>query len=301
MKILITGSRGFLGGALLAKLKQYSHYSLFGFSSSFAGEFQGVRVAQVDLLDAGATQQIISVVRPDVVIHAAALMAGTERANRTHDYFENVIITRNLVNALLKNPPKQFCYVSSLDVYGNMPGKYHLSQQTLLSPTTPYGLSKQVGESFAQFLGKKTETQVSILRCTQLYGPSDPGRKFIPTCVYKIKQNQVMSIFGDGTDLRDYLYVEDAACIIEKIVAQSKTGEWIIASGQSVSLNDVLSTFKELEPSFSWNYEESKKPLRHNYCDVSSLRDAIGTMELTDLKEGLTRILASVSTKGAAL
>jgi nucleoside-diphosphate-sugar epimerase len=288
MNALVTGASGLVGRSLCAEFRR-AGYAVTGIARS-GGVIAGAGTVAMDLRNhdrfpAGVPQ-------PDVVVHAAAVVSAGARAAEG-DYADNAVMIRNLVNALRQAPPRVFILASTLDVYGTPPNA-PMTESTPIAPRTAYAASKHESELMCASTLVGLPTQLVIARLTQLFGPNDRGRKFIPSVIEKLRAGSPLRIDGDGEDRRDYLFVDDAARMLVRLANRGIEGTWNLASGSSYSLLQVarwLSEAAGVPLQVEWS--ERRMPRTDYAFDVSHLRAALGDLPVTPIRDALKQTYAA--------
>lgn len=290
MKVLLTGAGGFLGAHIARALAGHDHQVVALSRKLSDGPFR------VDLTDKAAVAHALEGRRFDAVIHAAATMKGTLPLGTRTDYSDNVLMTSNLLDALEGNPPGRLVMVSSIDVFGPPDGV--LCQDVQPSPADDYGLSKLKSEEQSALWAKSHGVPLTTLRITQIFGPGDQGRKFIPAMIGALASGDPMKLFGDGSDRRDLLYAPDAARIIVRLMEKDVNGTLLVATGESRRLADVLKTAEHLAGRpVPKTICPRTKPAIDYVIDVSQLKESLGDFTTTHFEEALTETLKVAGVK----
>ncbi len=229
MNVGITGNEGFLGKYVWAKLSSNKDFSLEGFD-----------LPKNDIFN---DEQLKSFVKDkDVIVHLAA-------QNRADDITLWKANTEGLLKLLLaiKQHGKTDCrliFASSFQVYTPTYVKKTIKESFETAPEGIYGISKLAGETLVKNYCKNH----AILRISNIYGPG--GKPFynsvIATFAHLIKEGKELIINGDGSSTRDFVFVEDVAEAVEKAIISEKVGTYNICTGESVSLNKVVSTISKI-------------------------------------------------------
>ena len=210
MKTLVTGSSGFIGSHVVDALQQ-QNYEVYGIDNKLdinAGEFH------VDIRDAAAVTQTFKEFKPDVVLHHAAQISVTR--SMTHPVYDatvNVIGTVNCLQAAVEAGVKRFIFASSGGcLYGETILPAVETQPAL--PESPYGVSKLCGEAYLKLFAEKFDLECIALRYANVYGPrQNPDGEAGVVAIFSKKfiNRDPAYIYGDGLNIRDYVYVEDVA------------------------------------------------------------------------------------------
>lgn len=282
MKVLITGVSGFVGaavarelihrGATVAGLVRKQHYL----------KEDDLQIIDADLMSYDSLENKLGNSSFDTIVDAAAMIPiGAMKT----DYVENIIMTSNLLRVLKKNPPDYYVKLSTIDVY-KIENK--ISEQSEVCPQSYYSVSKRTSEQYVDLWQKELGVQTCILRLTQIFGPGDRSRKFIPSIIRGIKGESKVNINGDGSERRDFMFIDDVGKIIAEFCEKKVAGVFNIASGKSRSLMEVVRILqKQCDKSFEIEYRERTKAGMDYEFDVANLVAAIGELKLTPFQEAL--------------
>ena len=281
MKVLVTGAGGFLGQAVLRLFLEKGHEVI----TIARRRSEGSNCEEL-LADLKNKEQISCVLRGrsfDAVIDIAAVIPGVPRTDgKAPDYFENVLMTEWLLRGIMEPVPSYFLKLSSIDVYGPGPWDFSITESAPPRPITEYATSKYLGELLCDSWSRKYSVPLCILRSTQLFGPGDRGGKFIPAAVRGIKEQGQIILQGDGLELRDYLFVEDAARLIVACTEQKAVGTINLARGESISIQDVIETLRKISSNQFRVEMQPRAKTRMDYkINVERLLDAVGDVTYT--------------------
>ena len=200
----------------------------------------------------------------------------------------NVRMTKNLVAALTSCPPSHFTFISSIDVYDPSVFAQSVTEKAELSPATEYGKSKLESEQVVEDWARVLDITPLILRVTQIYGEKDRTRKLIPSVISRIKDGKAVQLFGDGSDLRDYIYSRDVARLALELHKKNASGIYNLTTGQSRSLEEVIGQLicisgEKVEIEY---HERSKKRVDYRF-DCRKVASILPDFEFTDFKKSL--------------
>ena len=290
-RILVTGGAGFIGShivdALLAEECQVSVLDDLstGNLENIASVLPRIAFIQGTITDAqlclSATQAC------DVIFHCAAQISVAESVQLpAHCQEVNVQGIFNLLEACRINGVSRFIFSSSAAVYGNHEGV--CSETTSCTPTSPYGLSKLIGEQYCQLYSQLYGLKTISLRYFNVYGPRQnplvPHAGFVARIRHQMKHNQAITLYGDGQQTRDFVPVEDVANAAIKSAQLSDNcmnGKPInIGSGKSISLLEMIDIIREKEfPDYKlpFHFELARSgDIRHSLADCQQLRRFLG-------------------------
>ncbi|MDD2807889.1 MAG: NAD(P)-dependent oxidoreductase, partial [Patescibacteria group bacterium] len=245
MKILITGASGFIGKSLVAQLLNYDvtlTLVLRNKSKKFF-DFQQV----VGDLNSKLTYEKIKD-SFDVVVH----IAGYVPKKRSDDLAEKCIEGNiKATETLIKNiKTKKLIFISTCEVYGSQTNQI-VSESDTPKPISNYAKSKLAAEKRCKELCKKYGIQLNILRLTTIYGPEDKIKRAIPNFVSAAKKNETIKIYGDGSDIRDYLFINDAIELLTSVIINFKPGVYNVSSGKGISIQGLARTVIDISKSNS--------------------------------------------------
>jgi len=302
MKILITGSSGFIGYNLLRQLRRSEIFNLYLVGLDFDNKGANSKISNdnlddyycIDLVD----RESLNVLPKDIdlVIHLAALGNVVESVERPMDNFQNNVIGGiNILDWCMKNKVEKFIFSSTGGaLFGNT--KPPVSEESIPAPISPYGASKATLENYIQAFSSSYSMKSIILRFANVIGPYSIHKKGVLNVFFNsYKAKLPLVIFGDGSSSRDYLHVDDlCAGIVSSIGYLNKDNfkgiqKFHLSSGVDVSIVELASKFckavkqelpidfqpcrsGEVEKTFASNIL-AKKEL--NFTPKSSVDDAI--------------------------
>ncbi len=264
MKIGVTGSTGFIGRRLAPLLRSRMH----------------------EVVDLPRTPMSDSLTECDVLIHLAARIPdGTDLSDEIFDR-DNLALTQAWVHFLPKSV-KQVVFASTLDVYGP-PQTLPLTEQHPLNPVTPYARAKTRTEEWLQEAVPAGNRRLVIVRLSQVYGPGERPIKTIPKTIDALLHGRSPVMYGDGTELRDYLYVDDAAMAFALATEKGFFGIVNAATGTSVPIKNVISIIQRIiGPSAEIDQRERTIPAYDITFDITKLRTELGFSPSISLEDGL--------------
>jgi dTDP-glucose 4,6-dehydratase len=258
-KMLVTGGAGFIGSNfIIYMLQKYPELDIVNMDAlTYAGNLENLNSIQnhphytftaTNITDAEAVeswfQQGI-----DIVVNFAA-ESHVDRSILEPDIFvkTNVLGTQVLLDAARKHGVTKFVQVSTDEVYGTLGDTGLFTEETPLAPNSPYSASKAGGDLMARAYYETFGLPVNITRCSNNYGPYQFPEKLIPLMISRALNEQPLPVYGDGLNIRDWLYVEDHCSAIDLVIHQGKPGEVYNIGGNNerTNLHIVRTILEEL-------------------------------------------------------
>ncbi len=303
-RYLVTGGAGFIGShiaeALVARgdkvcvLDNLSTGSLDNLAA-FRSEIDFI---QADLLDGDAVKQACQDI--DVVFHQAALASVPRSIERPLDTHAACATgTLNLLDGARRSGVKRVVYAGSSSAYGNQPFMSK-REHDLPSPLSPYAAAKLTGEMYCQAFYASYGLETVVIRYFNVFGPrQDPNSEYsavIPKFVVAMLAGKRPTVFGDGTQSRDFTYIENV--VAGNLAAAEASGAagrtFNVACGSQHSLLDLIASINrvldlKIEPTF---VEPRTGDVRESLADIAAARKWLGYEPRVDFEEGLRRSIA---------
>ncbi|MDP1510157.1 dTDP-glucose 4,6-dehydratase [Paenibacillus ottowii] len=248
MKLLVTGGAGFIGSNfVLYMLKKHPDYEIVNIDAlTYAGNLENLKsiedhpkhtFVKADITNAQVMDQLMQQ-GIDVVVNFAA-ESHVDRSILEPEVFvkTNVLGTQVLLDAAKKYNVTKFVQVSTDEVYGSLGETGLFTEETPLQPNSPYSASKAGGDLLVRAYHETFGLPVNITRCSNNYGPYQFPEKLIPLMISRALSDQQLPIYGDGLNIRDWLYVEDHCSAIDLVIHQGKLGEVYNIGGNNERTN----------------------------------------------------------------
>lgn len=257
MNVLVTGGAGFIGSHIVRGLLERGDRVrvLDNFSTGKRGSLDGldVEIVEADLRDASRLTEACRGV--ETVFHQAAFVSVPQSMQEPLDCFDvNVTGTASLLEAARKHGVKRVVFASSAAVYGDSDA-YPLSEETPLRPLSPYAASKRVDEIYGQLYTASFGVEVVGLRYFNVYGPRQrPDSQYaaaVPIFIRRLLDNKPVTIFGDGGQTRDLIFVGDVVRANFAAAAHPSApgGVFNICTGNETRILDLVEILQDLFPS----------------------------------------------------
>jgi len=257
-------------------------------------------VADLDLSTSGSATVLEALLDlDDIVIVLAAIK---KQLGDTPDVLaQNLAITMNLARAFAAKRVRRIVFFSSAAVYGEDVQHDLITENTPVQPTSFYGIGKFTAE---RILLKMTDgTPLLILRPALVYGPSEPGYYYGPSgFLQKALTGDPITLWGDGTELREFLHVDDVVDVARRLAESDATGVLNMVSGVSYTYRDALNAITAIvgTPPVITSKARTKEKVDHRF-DGELLRRNCPGFRFTPLDEGLRRTAAAQQATGARL
>lgn len=301
MKILVTGGAGFIGSHVVERLLDQQHgvRIVDNLSTGKRENLPGntVEFIQGDIRDQATVDAAVKGM--DAILHLAAVasvQASIDDPIGTHA--TNLIGTLNLLEAARKHGTRRFVYASSAAIYGDTQ-QLPVSESLTPKPLSPYAADKLAGEHYLDFYGNKFGIRGTAFRFFNIYGPrqdpSSPYSGVISVFVERLRANTQVTIFGDGRQTRDFVYVGDLARILmHSLTDDAMIGKvFNVGRGVECSLLELLDTLERLSKRTIPRRHDAPRvgDIVRSCADVTQLRAALGETPATALQEGLGHLL----------
>ena len=239
MKMIITGGAGFIGSNFIFYMrKQHPEYDLICVDKlTYAGNLGTLapilhdpkfKFVKMDIADRKAVYQLFETEKPDVVVNFAAESHVDRSIENPSIFLEtNVMGTQVLLDACRKYGIKRYHQVSTDEVYGDLPldrPDLFFTEQTPLHTSSPYSASKASADLLCNAYHRTYGLPITISRCSNNYGPYQFPEKLIPLMIANCDANKPLPVYGEGLNVRDWLYVDDHCSAIDLILEGGKEG-----------------------------------------------------------------------------
>lgn len=251
MRIVITGGAGFIGCNFIRyELSHYNDDIICIDSLTYAGSLDNLKdvkdnpkftFVKADITDKETIDSIFKEYKPDIVINFAAESHVDNSINHPDLFTKtNVLGTQVLMDACLKYGIKRFHQVSTDEVYGDLPldTKEYFDESSPLKPSSPYAASKASADLLVLAYVRTYGLDATITRSSNNYGPYQHNEKFIPTVINAIQNNKEVPVYGNGQNIRNWIYVEDNCIAIDLVVRKGKIGN-IYNICSAIELNNL--------------------------------------------------------------
>ncbi|GFM52605.1 dTDP-glucose 4,6-dehydratase [Pseudomonas cichorii] len=274
MRILVTGGAGFIGSALIRHLIQNTEHEVLNFDKlTYAGNLESLsciatdtryEFVQADICDQARVRAVLERFEPHAIMHLAAESHVDRSIDGPGDFIQtNIVGTYSLLEAArgywLALPEAErrvfrFHHISTDEVYGDLHGVDDLfTETTPYAPSSPYSASKAASDHLVRAWHRTYGLPVIVTNCSNNYGPFHFPEKLIPLMILNALAGKPLPVYGDGQQVRDWLYVEDHARALLKVVTEGVVGETYNIGGHNEQKNidvvrGICALLEELAP-----------------------------------------------------
>ena len=304
MKILITGGAGFIGSHLVEHYQDKAEVVVLdNFRTGHRKNLAGLKceIVEGSILDRALLDRLMPGV--DYVFHLAALVSVPESMSHLAETVDiNIHGLLNVLESAKVHGAKKLCFASSAAVYGENPAQPKVETQTP-DPRSPYGITKLDGEYYCALYTRERWLETAALRFFNVFGPrQDPSGGYaaaVPIFIQKAVAHEPITIFGDGGQTRDFIYVKDIVGALAFLAERpGVTGVFNAGYGQSMSIADLARIILALSGSSSPLRFASERPgdIRHSQANAQKLQ-AAGWQPTYGVTKGLQATLESFATR----
>jgi dTDP-glucose 4,6-dehydratase len=310
MNIIVTGGAGFIGSNFVFHmLKAHPDYRIICLDKlTYAGNLSTLepvmdnpnfRFVKADICDKEAVDKLFEEEKPDIVVNFAAESHVDRSIENPQVFLEtNILGTSVLMDASRKHGVKRYHQVSTDEVYGDLPldrPDLFFTEQTPIHTSSPYSSSKAGADLLVLAYYRTYGLPVTISRCSNNYGPYHFPEKLIPLMIIRALHDESLPVYGDGLNVRDWLYVEDHCKAIDLIIHEGKVGEVYNVGGHNEMANiDIVKLIlKELGKSEDLiTYVTDRKGHDRRYAiDPTKIHNELGWFPETKFADGIVKTI----------
>ncbi|HBG49229.1 MAG TPA: dTDP-glucose 4,6-dehydratase [Cyanobacteria bacterium UBA9971] len=301
MNLLVTGGAGFIGSCFITHiLNKYPDYKVINLDLlTYAGNLENLKDVENnpnytfvhgDICDKKLARELLSQV--DCCLNFAA-ESHVDRSITDPDVFinTNILGTHNLLNTAKELKLSRYVQVSTDEVYGTLGNTGYFTEETHIAPNSPYSASKASADMIARSYFETFKQPVLITRCSNNYGPYQFPEKLIPLFISNILQDKQVPVYGDGMNVRDWLYVYDHCSAIDAVLHKGREGEVYNIGGNNEKPNIEITKLllKELgKPESLIKYVEDRLGHDRRYAiDSSKIQKELGWKPSVTFEEGI--------------
>ena len=307
--ISVTGAAGFIGSNFAEfMVNKYPNYNIVVFDKlTYAGNMDNLKkvqdkitFVQGDICDLEKVTETFEKYNIDAVVHFAA-ESHVDNSIKTPFVFTqtNVIGTHILLEVAKRiwgeGSPNKFVHISTDEVYGTLGEEGYFTEKSPIQPNSPYSASKAGSDLVALAYHETFKMNVSVTNCSNNYGPYQHNEKLIPHMIKLALNDEKLPVYGQGLNIRDWLYVEDHCEAIDLVLHNGKAGERYNIGGHNEKRNIeiVKLILKHLnKPESLITYVEDRKGHDYRYAiDPTKIKNELGWEPKTKFEDGIIKTI----------
>ena len=325
MRILVTGGAGFIGSALIRHLIADSDHEVLNLDKlTYAGNLASLRAVEADpryrfvqgdICDAGLVRQLLTQFQPDIVTHLAAESHVDRSIDAPGQFIQtNIVGTFTLLQQALghyrgldaaEQARFRFHHISTDEVFGSLGKEGYFVEDTRYDPRSPYSASKASSDHLVRAWHHTYGLPVLVTNCSNNYGPCHFPEKLIPLIIIRALEGKPLPVYGDGSNVRDWLFVEDHASALRTVFERGTPGETYNVGGNSERQNiavvrAICAELDRLRPRADGrpyagqiSFVADRPGHDQRYAiDAGKIRRELGWSPQTDFEQGIARTVA---------
>lgn len=303
--LLVTGGAGFIGSNFIHYvLNKYPNAKIINLDLlTYAGNLEnlaeveshpGYTFVQGDIADSEVVNKLVPQV--DYIVNFAA-ESHVDRSIEDPTIFirTNIMGTQVLLDAAKKYGVKRYLQISTDEVYGSLGPKGYFTEETPLAPNSPYSASKAGADLLVRAYHETYGLPTLVTRCSNNYGPYQFPEKLIPFFIKRLLQGKKVPVYGDGLNVRDWLYVEDHCSAIEAVLLKGRVGQVYNVGGNNEKTNIEITRLilEALDmPETMIQYVDDRPGHDRRYAiDATKIQKELGWTPKTTFEEGIKKTI----------
>tara|TARA_Y100001934_G_C12325211_1_gene762232 strand:+ start:1034 stop:1939 length:906 start_codon:yes stop_codon:yes gene_type:complete len=287
-KIVVLGSTGFIGSALLKHLQKIQKASVIGLGSR-----------NLDLVSPNASKELEKFLDDQTILIVACRSSRDLEPFKVWD--QEISMVSNIARYLASNSVRKCLFLSTVSVYGDSIGQMKMTEMTPIQPNSIYAMAKFSGENLLSWAGKQALTPVTVFRLCKTFG-NHPGsvdygpNSFIESAFAK----DVVSLYGDGSELRDHLFIEDLLTLVDRYVAEDFSGTFNVVSGNSHSFRQIVDWVQEYtsQKLQLQNLQRTRPQVNQSFLN-DALLACVPDFRFTSMKQAIEKTVKFYSETGS--
>lgn len=251
MKLLVTGGAGFIGSNFIHYLlEKYPGYYIINYDKlTYAGNLENLvaiqesinyKFVQGDILNKELLEYVVTTFEVDVIVNFAAESHVDRSITNSSEFVITNVLGTQILLEVAKKHSLRFIQISTDEVYGTLGPTGYFTEDTPLSPNSPYSASKASSDFLVRSYHETFGLNINITRCSNNYGPYQFPEKLIPLMIINAIKGKSLPVYGDGQNIRDWLHVKDHCSAIDLVIHKGKSGEVYNIGGHNERTNIVI-------------------------------------------------------------
>lgn len=301
--VLVLGANGFIGSHLVDRLATAGHHVLAFDHYSQPAQFvqhSQVEVVQGDIFDDLSLHDLLQ--KADYLMHSfSATTPYTADTDPYADISTNVLRNIQIFEKCVEAKVEKVAFISSGGaVYGRVAEEEDVTELTAPSPVSPYGIGKLTTEYYLDYFNRKYGLQSVSYRLSNPYGPrqvTKHNQGVMPSFINKIRLNEPITVLGDGSSTRDYIYIEDAVTMVTNSFIHATQTIYNLGSGEQTSVNHIIKLLQQAlgtKPKIEY-VDPPKTFLKHSNLNINRYSREFNSQATTSLSEGLAQTIRSLT------
>ena len=304
MKILITGGLGFIGSNFFNYMREkYPDYEMLILDSeTYASNrkninnLSGCRYVKFDIIERERLFELFDNYKFEYVIHfAAESHVDNSILNPLKFVQSNIVGTINLLDASVKYGVKLFYHISTDEVFGQLGPTGSFNENTPYDPRSPYSASKASSDHFVMAYHNTYDLPVIITNCSNNYGPRQYHEKMIPKAITNLLSGKKVPIYGDGKQVRDWLYVQDHCEALIEVWFRGRVGQKYNIGGEceikNIDIVRMILDYMNLKEDMIEYVEDRPGHDRRYSTDITKIRHELKWSPKVSIEEGLEKTI----------
>lgn len=306
LSILVTGGAGFIGSNFIHYiLKKYPDYQIVNLDAlTYAGNLENLKEAEKNpnykfvkgnICDTKLVDELVK--DADIIVHFAA-ESHVDRSIIDSDAFmrTNVIGTHTLLEAAKRHGNKRFHHVSTDEVFGSLePGDPAFNEKTPYDPRSPYSASKAASDHLVRAYYHTYNLPITISNCSNNYGAFHFPEKLIPLFITNLLEDKKIPLYGDGMNVRDWLFVEDHCQAVDEIIHKGKIGETYCVGGngekKNIEIAKLILKLLNKDESYIEFVKDRPGHDKRYAIDFSKIKNELGWEPQVSFEDGIIKTI----------
>lgn len=298
---LVTGGAGFIGSHLSKALLEKG-LKVTVVDNLSTGRIENIpenaNFIEGDIQNTTLMRNILMEHEIDIIFHEAAKVSVRDSLEEfPKDAETNVMGTISILHSCIDSQVRKIIYASSMAVYADSENSEPVSEDYILDPISPYGISKLAGEKYLLLLAKETGISCTVLRYFNTYGIGQQYSPYVGVLtifIHRLLEGSPLQIFGDGEQRRDFIHVSDV--VQANILAMEKDDQshiFNIGTGKATSVNELADMVcKKIDPAAEINHiDEHRGELKNSIADITKAKNYLGFLPSKSMKESTDEII----------